>query len=49
MEGLSINGLDNSYSHLLTGYVRNDSFLRSVVNVAKQLKEKNPSLIFGEV
>lgn len=46
MEGLSANGLDNSYTHLLTGYVGNGSFLRNLANVAKRLKEKNPRLIF---
>lgn len=49
MEGLSANGLDNSYTHLLTGYVGNGSFLRNLANVAKRLKEKNPRLIFGNI
>jgi hypothetical protein len=47
MSGLQINDLDN-FSHLLTGYVGSASFLEQVYNNVKQLKEKNPKLIYGK-
>ncbi|XKL62655.1 hypothetical protein PGB90_002488 [Kerria lacca] len=46
IEGLSENKLDCKYSHLLTGYVRNDKFLLGIVNIVKQLREKRPNLIY---
>lgn len=46
MLGLQINDLDN-FSHLLTGYVGSASFLEQVYSSVKQLKEKNPKLIYG--
>nr|CAG4651132.1 EOG090X09AY [Simocephalus serrulatus] len=45
MSGLHINDLDN-FSHLLTGYVGSASFLEQVYVTVKQLKEKNPNLVF---
>ena len=47
MSGLHSNNLDN-FSHLLTGYVGSASFLEEVYSTVKQLKEKNPSLIYGK-
>ena len=47
MSGLHSNNLDN-FSHLLTGYVSSASFLEEVYSTVKQLKEKNPSLIYGK-
>ncbi len=46
MSGLQINDLDN-FSHLLTGYVGSVSFLEQVYDSVKQLKEKNPKLVYG--
>ncbi len=46
MSGLQINDLDN-FSHLLTGYVGSASFLEQVYENVKQLKEKNPKLVYG--
>jgi pyridoxine kinase len=46
MSGLQSNDLDN-FSHVLTGYVGSASFLEEVYNTIKQLKEKNPNLIYG--
>ncbi|EFX76771.1 hypothetical protein DAPPUDRAFT_198770 [Daphnia pulex] len=45
MSGLQINDLDN-FSHLLTGYVGSASFLEQVYENVKQLKEKNPKLVY---
>lgn len=46
MSGLKTNDLDN-FSHLLTGYVGSASFLEQVYTSVKQLKEKNPNLVYG--
>jgi len=46
MSGLRSNDLDN-FTHILTGYVGSASFLEEVYNTVKQLKEKNPNLIYG--
>lgn len=46
MSGLQINDLDN-VSHLLTGYVGSASFLEQVYETVKQLKKKNPELVYG--
>nr|CAG4649489.1 EOG090X09AY [Scapholeberis mucronata] len=45
MMGLQVNELDN-FTHLLTGYVGSVSFLEEVYKIVKQLKEKNPNLIY---
>ncbi|GMT29146.1 hypothetical protein PFISCL1PPCAC_20443, partial [Pristionchus fissidentatus] len=44
-EGLSLNGL-TKYSHLLTGYCGNPGFLRRIGDIVKDLKEKNPNLLY---
>ncbi|XP_005092142.1 pyridoxal kinase [Aplysia californica] len=44
-EGLRTNGLLN-YSHVLTGYVGSDCFLRKVGEAVKEMKSKNPNLIY---
>lgn len=46
MTGLRENNLDH-YSHLLTGYAGSASFLRTIAKLVHELKEKNPSLIYG--
>lgn len=45
-EGLAANSLDTSYSHLLTGYVRNSLFLKTIEKFVSSLKTKNPNLIY---
>lgn len=45
MTGLSYNGLDK-YSHLLTGYVGDPTFLKQIGEVVKQLKKVNSSLVY---
>jgi pyridoxine kinase len=46
-EGLTANNLHETYSHLLTGYVGNDKFLREISKIIKDLRKVNPSLIYG--
>lgn len=46
-DGLTANNLHLTYSHLLTGYVGNDKFLREISRIIKQLREANPNLIYG--
>ena len=47
-EGLESNNLLHLYSHLLTGYIGNASFLRQVAKIVKKLRETNPNLIYGK-
>ncbi|KAM3721782.1 putative pyridoxal kinase [Dirofilaria immitis] len=44
-EGLRLNEINN-YSHILTGYCRDASFLHEVINIVKDLKQKNPDVLF---
>lgn len=44
--GLVANDLHNQYTHLLTGYVGNPTFLREIANILKILRSINPSLIY---
>ncbi|CAB3407011.1 unnamed protein product [Caenorhabditis bovis] len=44
-EGLKLNNINN-YSHILTGYCGNVTFLEKIVDVVKDIKEKNPDSIF---
>ncbi|KAJ2081368.1 putative pyridoxal kinase [Coemansia sp. RSA 988] len=44
--GLKANGLDNGYTHLLTGYMGNSENIRAVEDIAQQLMEANPELVF---
>jgi pyridoxine kinase len=37
-DGLALNNLDSSYSHLLTGYVGNDTFLQQIGKIVKRLR-----------
>ncbi|XP_023012060.1 pyridoxal kinase [Leptinotarsa decemlineata] len=46
VEGLVANNID-FYSHLLTGYIGSESFLKQVITVIKHLKEKNPDLVYA--
>ncbi|CAO1350547.1 unnamed protein product [Diamesa serratosioi] len=45
-QGLTANDIHLTYSHLLTGYVGNDSFLRQISKIIKTLRESNPDLIY---
>ncbi|XP_018577841.1 pyridoxal kinase [Anoplophora glabripennis] len=45
LEGLSENQLDH-YTHLLTGYIGSVSFLNKISSVVKQLRDRNPNLIY---
>ncbi|XP_046979597.1 pyridoxal kinase isoform X2 [Schistocerca americana] len=45
MKGLASNGLDH-YSHLLTGYSGSPTFLKGIADAVKQLRAKNPNLIY---
>lgn len=45
-EGLESNDLLQYYSHLLTGYIGNASFLKRIGAIVKKLKEINPNLVY---
>lgn len=44
--GLVANDLHQQYTHLLTGYVGNPTFLREIANILKTLRSANPALIY---
>lgn len=44
--GLEQNGLLRGYTHLLTGYIGNVSFLRHILELVQKLRALNPGLIF---
>uniref|UniRef100_A0A914EBL1 Pyridoxal kinase n=1 Tax=Acrobeloides nanus TaxID=290746 RepID=A0A914EBL1_9BILA len=44
-EGLKLNNITR-YSHVLSGYCGDPSFLRSISNVVAELKKTNPDLIY---
>lgn len=44
--GLMANDLHRQYTHLLTGYVGNPTFLREIANILKTLRSTNPALIY---
>lgn len=46
-DGLRQNDVLKYYTHLLTGYTLNATFLREIVAIVKSLREANPSLIYG--
>jgi pyridoxine kinase len=48
-QGLLENNLHLTYSHLLSGYIGNLSFLHEVKNVIQKLKETNSSLTYGKL
>lgn len=45
-QGLVDNELISKYSHLLTGYIGNEHFLRQIASIVKRLREANPNLIY---
>ena len=47
-DGLKANNLHMVYTHLLTGYVRNDEFLREISKIIKALRAVNPDMIYGK-
>lgn len=46
MEGLTANKLDQTYTHLLTGYIGSPSFLYKVAEVVHHLKKVCPNLTY---
>ena len=48
-QGLQNNHLEESYSHLLTGYIGSETFLEAILGILAVLKEKNPNLIYGRL
>lgn len=44
--GLQSNGLLNTYTHILTGYIGKDSFLTEVGNIVKTIRKDNPDIIY---
>lgn len=48
-DGLVTNELTKTYSHLLTGYVGNDEFLREIKEIIKKLRESNPNIVYGKM
>lgn len=47
-DGLVANNLHEIYSHLLTGYVGNDNFLREIKRIIKRLRDTNPNIVYGK-
>jgi pyridoxine kinase len=45
-QGLEQNNLQYSYTHLLTGYCGNDTFLRQIKEIIKRLREANPNITY---
>lgn len=45
-EGLQQNQLEDKYTHLLTGYIGNENFLRRVAGIVKTLRAANPQLVY---
>jgi pyridoxine kinase len=45
-EGLSLNDLTKNYTHLLTGYIGDVTFLNGIAHVVEELRKKNPKLIY---
>lgn len=46
MNGLRLNDL-HFYTHLLTGYVASESFLKEIANIVETLRQANPKLYYG--
>uniref|UniRef100_A0A3Q0RW49 Pyridoxal kinase n=1 Tax=Amphilophus citrinellus TaxID=61819 RepID=A0A3Q0RW49_AMPCI len=44
-DGIKLNNV-NHYDYILTGYSRDISFLETVVDIIKELKKANPSLVY---
>ena len=46
-DGLVANDLHKIYTHLLTGYVGNDKFLKEIKRIIKELRDANPNISYG--
>lgn len=44
--GIVDNNIHKTYTHLLTGYVGSDLFLRELAGLVKTLREQNPDIIY---
>lgn len=44
-EGLKLNNLAN-FTHLLTGYARDAAYLNKLADIANELKQNNPNLVY---
>ncbi|XP_037039320.1 pyridoxal kinase [Bradysia coprophila] len=44
--GLVQNNLLDNYTHLLTGYIGNDQFLRKIADIVRKLREVNPNIVY---
>lgn len=47
IEGLQANDL-LQYTHLLTGYIASVSFLETIAKIVKDLRQKNPDLVYSK-
>ena len=45
-DGLKLNDM-KKYDNVLTGYMRDKSFLAMVVDIVQELKQQNPRLVYG--
>lgn len=45
--GLEQNHLLDSYSHVLTGYIGNESFLHKTAEILRAIRKVNPTLTYG--
>lgn len=45
--GMAANELLDGYSHLLTGYIGSESFIRTVLRLVERLRSRNPNLEVG--
>lgn len=45
-EGLKLSNLSSKYTHLLTGYCRDESFLRRIADILLDLRKSNPKLYY---
>ena len=44
--GLRANGLDLSYTHILTGYARSSGFLRALHTLIAEIKSNRPDVVY---
>ena len=45
-DGLKLNHLTRNYTHLLTGYCGDESFLNKIADIVDDLKAANPNLVY---
>lgn len=45
-KGITSNDIHKTYTHLLTGYVGNDQFLRELSDLVKTLRQHNPDMVY---